>query len=892
MASFTDAISTFNPYISQLPIVEEMSKVGMERQAKYDQGVQKIQGQIDNVAGMDIMKGDHKVYLESQLNKLGSDLRTVAASDFSNFQLVNSVGGMATQIIKDPVIQNAVYSTKVARKGQSEMESARKAGKSSIQNEQWYNDQLTGWLNDKDVNSTFSGKFTEYTDMYDKLSKVAKDVQEVEHSYDMPYKTNPDGSLKYFTTDKKGNVIETTEGKGQIAVDDAMKRISTKGKTAQTILNNFYDSLSENDLQQLRIDAKYHYKNMSPEALTKIVANTNNLEKKQLEQYSTYLSVALHSPKLNDVEKAKMQAKLKDVNDKLSGDYFEKSINNSLEQLKNPQNLEEFKYKLYTQNTLTNLAQDKSTESYNESLLSNPYAQMAQEKKRFQFDVNKENTRINQWHTDHQWDIYKYTHLSAKEQYDVQQKELEKLGEMPITETAAKSTEDIDKPTMTTISNSIDQGNEDRKRLTASYIGELNLSQEDARRKADELDELAAKYDQDPGSVDVTDNKLRKYLDERRTIDLDVMHNGNLQKGAIAVGAKYDKALDDILNQYSGVVDTNGKTLYTAKDLYTVDNIAKNYYVTMPGGGGKYPSVGKTTFDDAKFLARFAGTKLEAVAKIYLKNINDPKVFGSLNPNDKIIYDKSRQLAQAVGPTAANLLKQQLAAQSNYLFKKMPEYMETFGALDKNNKIDMARVDGLITRKIDLYNRTGALDVENKGDFDPETLNKWQQEAKTGKTILGFVLHKNYDGSGSLIVQNGKDEQVVPLTASQFSSDFPRYARLNFTDQIKSRILASPDATTNMNKLKDPVNAAFTGQSLPLLKGTKYESLVRYDVEGTNDATGAPTDDYQIRVYVYDDKQKVWKNDVVNQTGYMRENALSSSIQGIGLDIVNRIKNK
>ena len=865
--------------------------MGMEKQAKYDQGVKKIQGQIDNVAGMDIIKDVDRANLQSKLNQLGSNLRKVAASDFSNFQLVNSVGGMATQIIKDPVIQNAVYSTKVARKGQSEMEAARKAGKSSVQNEQWYNDQLTGWLNDKDVNSAFSGKYTEYTNMYDKLSKVAKDVEEVEHSYDMPYKTNPDGSLKYFTTDKKGNVIETTEGKGQIAVDDAMKRISTKGKTAQTILNNFYDSLSENDLQQLRIDARYHYKNMPPEALAKIVTSTADLEKKQLDQYSTYLSVALHSPKLNDVEKAKIQAKLKDVNDKLSSDYFEKSINNSLEQLKNPKNLEEFKYKLYTQNTLTNLAQDKSTESYNESLLSNPYAQMAQEKKRFQFDVNKENTRINQWHTDHQWDIYKYTHLSAKEQYDVQQKELEKLGGMPIVETAAKSTEDIDRPNLGTIVTKIEQGNEDRKRLTAAYIGGLNLSQDDAKRKADELDELAAKYDQDPGSVNVTDNKLRKYLDERRIIDLDVMHNGNLQKGAIAAGAGYDKALDDVLNQYSGVVDTNGKVLYTAKDLYTVDNIAKNYYVTMPGGGGKYPSVGKTTFDDVKFLARFAGTKLEAVAKIYLKNINDPKVFGSLTADDKIIYDKSRQIASKVGPTAASLLQKQLAAQSDYLFKKMPQYMETFGALDKDNKIDMARADALITRKIDLYNRTGALDVATKGDFNPETLNKWQQDAKAGKT-LGFVLHKNYDGSGSLVVQNGKEEQIVPLTASQFSDNFPRYARLNFVDQVKSRIIASPDATTNMNKLNDPVNAAFTGQSLPLLRGTKYESLVRYDVEGTTDLTGGPTDEYQIRVYVYDDRQKVWKNDVVNQTGYIGEETLNAGIQGIGLDVVNRIKNK
>ena len=98
----------------------------------------------------------------------------------------------------------------------------------------------------------------------------------------------------------------------------------------------------------------------------------------------------------------------------------------------------------------------------------------------------------------------------------------------------------------------------------------------------------------------------------------------------------------------------------------------------------------------------------------------------------------------------------------------------------------------------------------------------------SGSYNIGYQLSYIgcYDGSGSLVVQNGKEEQIVPLTASQFSDNFPRYARLNFVDQVKSRIIASPDATTNMNKLNDPVNAAFTGQSLPLLRGTKYESLV------------------------------------------------------------------
>ena len=60
---------------------------------------------------MDVVNDADKKYLQSKLNDLGSKLKTVAAGDFSNQQLVNSVGGMATQIVKDPTVQNAVYST-------------------------------------------------------------------------------------------------------------------------------------------------------------------------------------------------------------------------------------------------------------------------------------------------------------------------------------------------------------------------------------------------------------------------------------------------------------------------------------------------------------------------------------------------------------------------------------------------------------------------------------------------------------------------------------------------------------------------------------------------------------------------------------------------------------
>ena len=71
MANWTDAPIQFNPYVQQLP-VEAMVKVGMEKQQLYNEGVQKIQTGIDNVAGLDIMRDVDRSYLQSKLEDLGN----------------------------------------------------------------------------------------------------------------------------------------------------------------------------------------------------------------------------------------------------------------------------------------------------------------------------------------------------------------------------------------------------------------------------------------------------------------------------------------------------------------------------------------------------------------------------------------------------------------------------------------------------------------------------------------------------------------------------------------------------------------------------------------------------------------------------------------------------
>jgi hypothetical protein len=249
MGSYTDAITQFNPYVSTLP-VEAMVKVGMQKQAQYEQGVQKIQQSIDNVAGMDVLRDVDKNYLQTKLNELGNNLKYVAAGDFSNFQLVNSVSGMAKQIGRDETVQNAVSSTAFYRKQAQEMESASKQGKSSTQNQWDFNEKVNKYVSSTDLNEKFTGRYKQYTDVDKKYMEVLKQLHPNLAEQDIPYERNTDGSL---------NMQKTAA---------AMSRITKETVSSAQIENALRTSLTPDDMDQLSINGRYTFRNLqTPEQL-------------------------------------------------------------------------------------------------------------------------------------------------------------------------------------------------------------------------------------------------------------------------------------------------------------------------------------------------------------------------------------------------------------------------------------------------------------------------------------------------------------------------------------------------------------------------------------------------------------------------------------------------
>jgi len=353
MASFTSTPTQFNPYVSQLPIVEEMSKVGMEKQAKYDQGIQKIQTQIDNVAGLDVMRDVDKQYLTSKMNQLGNNLKTVAAGDFSNYQLVNTVGGMVNQIGKDDTIQNAVYSTVKVRKALSERDTANKTGKGAVENDWWLDKSVNSYLNNTDQKASFSGGYIPFTDVTKKMIDVIKTLHEQGSDEDIPW-----------VIDANGQPIM-----GQTA--DAMIEKIHKGITSPQIANAIRASLDENDIRQLDISGQYHFKDTTPDNLVQYAIQKTNQDISKVQDNIDKLKVFATTKQGDPVIYNQTLGVIQQLENSIAPDgQYASQLNSDIQQARN--NPEQVKASLYKNEFINQLAIGHAWDDAAVKVIANP----------------------------------------------------------------------------------------------------------------------------------------------------------------------------------------------------------------------------------------------------------------------------------------------------------------------------------------------------------------------------------------------------------------------------------------------------------------------------------------------------------------------------------------
>ena len=528
MASFTDSpIRDFNPYIQQLP-VEAMVEVGMRKQALYDQGYQKIQANIDNIAGMDVIRDVDKAYLQSKLGEIKGKLRGVAAGDFSNYQLVNNVGGMINQVGKDKYIQNAVGSAAKYRKGVAEMELARKEGKSSPSNEYVFNREAQNWLNSQDLEGSFNGSYKPYSN----------------------WKKNGLEVLKALTKDETiTDDAFTVDGRGQLVIADAVVRKKLAGISPEKIQQALMVGLTPADFEQMGIDGIYNFSNVDDMQFARNIQQTKSSTTDFYQQQKKILENAKSST-TSVVEKDKLNTQIAAIDKIIRGVNSE--YNDVLLSLQQG-NSDGARAQYYTRNAIDGFAKAFSYTETSQTYQNSPFAE------------------AERWRQDKAQDWKKFLLKYEQDERGVKLKEKEvKLAEGYGGLPQGLKQEDIPRYTLNRI---VEETKE--KALTIEAI-DANFAQQQGKDK-EWLDQQKQAWEQTPGSVSpIVAEHLSLTEKMRRDALSDVVMITDIEKEALDI---YGDIYQHIPKNAPSIRYKSGNVEYTysPKDFVDYNTESSNY---------------------------------------------------------------------------------------------------------------------------------------------------------------------------------------------------------------------------------------------------------------------------------------------------------------------------
>lgn len=282
MASWSDTQPlTLSPYVSKVD-PELYGKVINYKQQQYDKGVQQIQSAYDNVGGLDILHPFAKEYYKQQYQQVKSQLNELANADFSNASIVNQATGLATSLLKDDNIQNAVTSTQNIRallKSQNEkMQKGEYAPQAKNRDDKAIND----YLQNPDYTRSYQGPTvaSHYYDHNKELGAYLKDL-----APDVSYSVTKNGDIDVSTIKSTSLGPEKIRAAIEGFYHDNPHYLNSARMDAEYI----YGNLSEQDLEGVRknflLEAEMHFAYKKENLLKeKELAANNPSEIKRIEQ--------------------------------------------------------------------------------------------------------------------------------------------------------------------------------------------------------------------------------------------------------------------------------------------------------------------------------------------------------------------------------------------------------------------------------------------------------------------------------------------------------------------------------------------------------------------------------------------------------------------------------
>lgn len=838
MASYTDNIPTFNPYVQTIP-VDEMVKVGMYKQQKYDEGIQKIQTNIDNITGLDVIRDVDKAYLQSKLNQLGNNLTTVAAGDFSNFQLVNSVNGMTNQIARDPNVVNAISSSKIYRKGLEDMSAANKEGKGSPSNDWLFKTDASDWLNSQDVNKSFSGGYKPYTPYEKNAQEVIKGLVK-----------NSTGKDVAFEKDAKGNMI----------LLDAMTRTKISGITPERIQAALMVGLSPSDFQQMQIDGRYNYSGSKPE---QFVSDINKSYKESYDKIKIQRDMTANAMDTASSASAKMELKSQvESFDKtlksLSDEYG--SVSKTFAQ----GDVESAKARLHTTKWISNFSNTFASQDVSQTYENSPFQQVKQFNETKAIEYKKWLATYNQTQQFHQDDLY------FKQRDDARAERKDKREEDTATAAGNYGSVPFSVPQnelpIVTLDRVSQQIKTDTKSVNDKEVAIMKTFEKDGDILW--LNQQRAAWQTNPGSVDPL---LAVHFTETEPQKREIAANGMMITDINnKLDAKYGKIEDYVPAGSKSVTIKfpSGSYTYSPKDFVDFNDKVKNY-VTMSSGGSYGPGGGAPSimYDDKKAKQELSAKEyylyqsyknqqgstqklLSTNMQYYNTTVNQPYVGILKKRNDEVAQIVKERVTAMQGNAYGVPLNTEAQKTSfgNALigFAKLAESQD--GGLPDSPELNVSDL-----KKIAADLQNASIDVVEATAYAP---------AKYTLTVGSKTDNQTF---------------VVPpeAYATVFQGRFDPDPNIKAIRDLKAQQIRTGAGTTALDGGKTTINNAYMG------RGLNFVNVRNYGVSG-NLVTGQ-NGLSSLRINITDPKtNKVLVEDLAYPNGFLLdENKVNTAVLGL-----------
>lgn len=793
MASFLDTQPVqFNPYIAHTP-VEAYRQVEATKQAQYDQGTAALDSMFTTLTNLPI-DSKYTSYVDASVSQLSEAVKKVGASDFSNRQLISKIEGAASQIAKDPIVQAGVISASNHQYNISAMQDDRKNGKLTPDNEYDYMDEYAKWKTNADLSTPFSYNYSTNIDINKKWMDVLKAINPTANITDIPFETDAAGNVDY-------NKIATV-----------MTERGYKGVSPDQIKAAVQSSLSEADMNQLRISAKYRFRGYAPEDLIKISDTKYAAQRTELLAKKAQIEGQLKLyPETTEAGK-QLKSSLDYVNDQLGSENKkgQLDINRENEAAWIRHNPDSAKTEIYKNTYIDQFSKAFSYMDQSTKYVESPYTKYDEWMKNYAMDVQKYNLDVQKFgHTIEQDNI-----SNELERTKIAQKNKELGVGGGFTTSAGIDTEEVLKKTPIQTLTGIGEGyRQQAEALTTDLVNDTRSAGEPENVARANVNKMITDYQN--GTLD----KAYKHLEPKmRAI---IRANSNMAN----------------ISSYIKGVEKDVDASFSKSPEYQNLQFQINSRHQLKFGGYTFTPGEIFNFLNKESLITTTGS---------LKGLKDIDV-NSLSGKERVLYDYVK--SSRYNPNPISNKDQDLVNQ----------YLNSFASLIEQNR-------GLIKNKVDLTNQYLK---DRMPILTPsyETINL--PDSKSRETMLGnintlletragkggnegldisdtkaMIFGKNRDkikvslykqpNNNQLVISDGNDRQVIKLNQDEVEQIAPELGRMNNDLAIRLGI-----GRTTTNYLGTPEGAYFQKADFPSVKNLNITADL-HPVPGSQDANGNP----------------------------------------------------